>query len=205
MWLQGTSPHSISLGVIFWFLFLQNLPAHPSENCQKHLLFQKIGPCILIWWERLFQEAPLMTLEQCPGGREWMGMIWSTGTGNDYNDNDDDNELVHWYRSSETISGMTPYGLHVANKKWPLKKVFTWFIFFCLYIYYNFEIWSLHSSRVAYSFAKRFVKRRNNNRWHELFLSRLKSSLSSNFSFELWHNDMLPVEHLPSWLICHLV
>ena len=65
-----------------------------------------------------------MTLEQCPGGREWMGMIWSTGTGNDYNDNDDDNELVHWYRSSETISGMTPYGLHVANKKWPLKKVF---------------------------------------------------------------------------------
>ena len=52
---------------------------------------------------------------------------WSTGTGNDDNDNDnnDDNELVHWYRSSETIPGITPYGLHVANKKWPLKKVFT--------------------------------------------------------------------------------
>ena len=54
-----------------------------------------------------------------------MMMSWSTGTGNDYNDNDDDNELVHWYRSSETISGMTPYGLHVTNKKCPLKKVFT--------------------------------------------------------------------------------
>ena len=56
-----------------------------------------------------------------------MRMSWSTGTGNDDNDNDNnhDNELVHWYRSSETIPGITPYGLHVANKKWPLKKVFT--------------------------------------------------------------------------------
>ena len=56
-----------------------------------------------------------------------MIMSWSNGTGIDDNDNDinHDNELVHWYRSSETIPGITPYGLHVANKKWPLKKVFT--------------------------------------------------------------------------------
>ena len=29
-----------------------------------------------------------------------------------------------WYRSSETIGGMNPSVGHLANKKWPLKKVF---------------------------------------------------------------------------------
>ena len=28
-----------------------------------------------------------------------------------------------WYRSSETIGGVTPYTGHLLNKKWPLKKV----------------------------------------------------------------------------------
>ena len=28
-----------------------------------------------------------------------------------------------WYRSTETIGGFNPYGVHLANKKWPLKKV----------------------------------------------------------------------------------
>ena len=28
-----------------------------------------------------------------------------------------------WYRSSETIAGFNPYGGHLVNKKWPLKKV----------------------------------------------------------------------------------
>ena len=32
-------------------------------------------------------------------------------------------EFKDWYRSSETIAGDNPYGLHLANKKWPLKKV----------------------------------------------------------------------------------
>ena len=32
-------------------------------------------------------------------------------------------EFKDWYRSSETIAGDNPYGGHLANKKWPLKKV----------------------------------------------------------------------------------
>ena len=32
-------------------------------------------------------------------------------------------EFKNWYRSSETIGGINPYGVHLANKKWPLKKV----------------------------------------------------------------------------------
>ena len=32
-------------------------------------------------------------------------------------------ELKDWYRSSETIAGDNPYQGHLANKKWPLKKV----------------------------------------------------------------------------------
>ena len=32
-------------------------------------------------------------------------------------------EFKHWYRSSETIGGFNPFGGHLANKKWPLKKV----------------------------------------------------------------------------------
>ena len=30
-----------------------------------------------------------------------------------------------WYRSTETIAGDYPYGGHLSNKKWPLKKVDT--------------------------------------------------------------------------------
>ena len=32
-------------------------------------------------------------------------------------------EFDDWYRSSETIAGDNPYVGHLANKKWPLKKV----------------------------------------------------------------------------------
>ena len=32
-------------------------------------------------------------------------------------------EYKDWYRSSETIAGNNPYPGHLANKKWPLKKV----------------------------------------------------------------------------------
>ena len=32
-------------------------------------------------------------------------------------------EYKDWYRSSETIGGFNPYGGHLTNKKWPLKKV----------------------------------------------------------------------------------
>ena len=32
-------------------------------------------------------------------------------------------EYIDWYRSSETIGGINPYGAHLANKKWPLKNV----------------------------------------------------------------------------------
>ena len=28
-----------------------------------------------------------------------------------------------WYRSTEVIGGINPYGVHLSNKKWPLKKV----------------------------------------------------------------------------------
>ena len=34
-----------------------------------------------------------------------------------------DEELKDWYRSSEIIAGDNPYQGHLANKKWPLKKV----------------------------------------------------------------------------------
>ena len=33
-------------------------------------------------------------------------------------------EHKYWYRSSETIGGTYPYGVHLGNKKWPLKKVY---------------------------------------------------------------------------------
>ena len=32
-------------------------------------------------------------------------------------------EYKDWYRSIETIKGTNPYGVHLTNKKWPLKKV----------------------------------------------------------------------------------
>ena len=32
-------------------------------------------------------------------------------------------EYKDWYRSTETITGDYPYGVHLSNKKWPLKKV----------------------------------------------------------------------------------
>ena len=36
----------------------------------------------------------------------------------------DEEEFKDWFRSSETISGDYPFGGHLANKKWPLKKVY---------------------------------------------------------------------------------
>ena len=35
----------------------------------------------------------------------------------------EEEEFKHWYRSSEAIAGFNPYVGHLANKKWPLKKV----------------------------------------------------------------------------------
>ena len=32
-------------------------------------------------------------------------------------------EFKDWYRSAQTIGGINPYGVHLENKKWPLKKV----------------------------------------------------------------------------------
>ena len=32
-------------------------------------------------------------------------------------------DFKDWYRSTETIGGTNPYGVHLSNKKWPLKKV----------------------------------------------------------------------------------
>ena len=32
-------------------------------------------------------------------------------------------DFKEWYRSTETFSGLLPYGVHLTNKKWPLKKV----------------------------------------------------------------------------------
>ena len=32
-------------------------------------------------------------------------------------------DFKEWYRSTETFSGLLPYGVHLSNKKWPLKKV----------------------------------------------------------------------------------
>ena len=32
-------------------------------------------------------------------------------------------EYKYWYRSSETLAGLNPYGGHLVNKKWPLKNV----------------------------------------------------------------------------------
>ena len=37
---------------------------------------------------------------------------------------DSQGEDKEWYRSSETVTGfLFPYGIHLLNKKWPLKKV----------------------------------------------------------------------------------
>ena len=34
-----------------------------------------------------------------------------------------DEEHKEWYRSSQTVGGTNPYGVHLKNKKWPLKGV----------------------------------------------------------------------------------
>ena len=36
---------------------------------------------------------------------------------------DNPEEYKYWYRSSKPIGGFNPYSGHLANKKWPLKKV----------------------------------------------------------------------------------
>ena len=33
-------------------------------------------------------------------------------------------DIKFWYRSSEKVGGNNPYVVHLANKKWPLQKVF---------------------------------------------------------------------------------
>ena len=42
-------------------------------------------------------------------------------------------EHKKWYRSTETIVGFFPYGVHLTNKKWPLKKVF----YYCASVHAN--------------------------------------------------------------------
>ena len=32
-------------------------------------------------------------------------------------------DYKHWYRSTETVSGTFKFGIHLINKKWPLKEV----------------------------------------------------------------------------------
>lgn len=32
-------------------------------------------------------------------------------------------DFKDWYRSSEIVEGIVPYGAHITNKKWPLKEV----------------------------------------------------------------------------------
>ena len=39
---------------------------------------------------------------------------WILNSTDEYND---------WYRSMEAIPGDHPYGVHLSNKKWPLKEV----------------------------------------------------------------------------------
>ena len=36
---------------------------------------------------------------------------------------DYEHNYKNWYRSSEIIGGINPYGFQISNKKWPLKKV----------------------------------------------------------------------------------
>ena len=38
-----------------------------------------------------------------------------------------ENEYKNWYKSSEAVGGFNPYGGHLLNKKWPLKKVFDYY------------------------------------------------------------------------------
>ena len=40
-------------------------------------------------------------------------------------------EYKDWYRSTETIPGDFPYQVHLSNKKWPLKKVYSKLICHC--------------------------------------------------------------------------
>ena len=47
------------------------------------------------------------------------GMYADIGTVPDVWEEDFDD----WYRSTEAIPGNYPYGVHLSNKKWPLKKV----------------------------------------------------------------------------------
>ena len=35
---------------------------------------------------------------------------------------DHEEEYKRWYRSTETISGLYKYAVHLSNKKWPLKR-----------------------------------------------------------------------------------
>ena len=35
----------------------------------------------------------------------------------------DERDYKYWHRSSESTGGTNPYGVHLTNKKWPLKKV----------------------------------------------------------------------------------
>ena len=53
-------------------------------------------------------------------------------------------EWKNWYRSSATVGGTNPYGGHLLNKKWPLRKVCTSLLSPCL----SSLLWLLHISMV---------------------------------------------------------
>lgn len=36
----------------------------------------------------------------------------------------EEKNYTDWYRSTDRLPGLYPYGVHLLNKKWPLKKVF---------------------------------------------------------------------------------
>ena len=89
-----------SEGWIKWFA------ASPDQN------FQEISQTIVIAkdWD---EYADLISKVISTGMYADMGTVpWA------YEEDFDD-----WYRSSERVPGLLPYGFHLSNKKWPLKKV----------------------------------------------------------------------------------
>ena len=55
---------------------------------------------------------------------DMVGKVISTGKFADIGTvPDEEEDFDDWYRSTEAIPGNYPYGVHLSNKKWPLKKV----------------------------------------------------------------------------------
>ena len=106
--LKETLLHSFCLGLRFGLVFFAN---SPNPNYQK--LSQKF--VIAKDWDEYY---------------DMVGKVISTGLYADmgveplcFNWNNCAEEFKDWYRSTERISGFSPYSVHLSNKKWPLKKV----------------------------------------------------------------------------------